>query len=65
MEAKELSEEPQSQFQQNTESFDRRIENRRKNHSKGFTYISTVGWICRRENCRRESDPELWDSYGS
>jgi hypothetical protein len=29
---------------------------RRKESACGFTYISTVGWICRREQCRRKVD---------
>ncbi len=29
---------------------------RRKTSSPGYTYVSTVGWICRRENCRRNND---------
>lgn len=30
---------------------------RRSESSKGFTYISTVGWIDRRERRRRRDDP--------
>lgn len=29
---------------------------RRKAPSKGYAYISTVGWICRRERTRRKND---------
>jgi hypothetical protein len=29
---------------------------RRKASARGFTYISTVGWICRREQSRRKDD---------
>lgn len=29
---------------------------RRKEPACGFTYVSTVGWICRREQFRREDD---------
>jgi hypothetical protein len=29
---------------------------RRKMPSKGLAYISVVGWICRREKCRRKDD---------
>jgi hypothetical protein len=29
---------------------------RRKNNDRGYIYISTVGWIDRRENSRRSSD---------
>jgi hypothetical protein len=35
---------------------------RRKVRSPGLTYISTVGWICRRECCRR-SDDHMDDGY--
>lgn len=27
---------------------------RRKETCEGFTYVSTVGWICRREKSRRQ-----------
>lgn len=30
---------------------------RRKTSSPGFMFISTVGWICRREIRRRDTDP--------
>jgi hypothetical protein len=39
----------------------RRTEDRRKQQSKGFTSISIVGWICRRERTRREGDVFKWD----
>ena len=29
---------------------------RRKVPSRGFANISVVGWICRREQCRRKDD---------
>lgn len=29
---------------------------RRQNSREGFTYISTVGWICRREQFRRKAE---------
>ncbi len=35
----------------------RRKEDRRKKASLGFAYISTVGWICRREKSRRKDTP--------
>ena len=31
---------------------------RRKVPACGFAYISTVGWICRREQIRRKGDPD-------
>lgn len=33
---------------------------RRKKHACGFTYISTVGWISRREQFRRKDDSEVF-----
>lgn len=33
---------------------DHREEDRRKEACEGYTYISTVGWICRRERIRRK-----------
>ena len=35
---------------------DRRLNDRRKHNSEGYTYISMVGWICRRERRRRSCD---------
>lgn len=32
-------------------------EDRRKEPSDGFTYITSVGWIDRRERLRRKDDP--------
>jgi hypothetical protein len=34
-----------------------RDQDRRRESSEGYTYISTVGWIDRREWFRREDDP--------
>jgi hypothetical protein len=34
-----------------------RDQDRRSEPSEGYTYISTVGWIDRREWFRREDDP--------
>ena len=31
-------------------------DDRRKAPSAGYVYVSTVGWICRRENFRRSGD---------
>jgi hypothetical protein len=31
---------------------------RRHRHADGYMWISTVGWICRRENRRRGEDPD-------
>jgi hypothetical protein len=35
---------------------DRRHKDRRKQTGEGYTYISMVGWICRREHRRRNCD---------
>jgi hypothetical protein len=35
-------------------------EERRKRPSNGFTYISSVGWIDRRERLRRKDDPDAF-----
>jgi hypothetical protein len=32
-------------------------QDRRREHSEGYTYISSVGWIDRREMLRRKGDP--------
>lgn len=29
---------------------------RRKKEDQGYIYITTVGWICRRDICRRQKD---------
>ncbi|MGD8835060.1 MAG: hypothetical protein PVJ19_08975 [Desulfobacteraceae bacterium] len=34
-----------------------RSQDRRSSPSEGFTYISSVGWIDRREKLRRDDDP--------
>jgi hypothetical protein len=36
---------------------------RRKKPARGFMYISTAGWICRREHVRRKDDPEIFANY--
>ena len=33
------------------------VEDRRRQPSQGYTYITMVGWICRRECKRRQEDP--------
>lgn len=37
------------------EDKNRRVDDRREDDSKGYLYISMVGWICRREKKRRHS----------
>jgi hypothetical protein len=41
---------------QDIEPTERRYEDRRKELKEGFTYVSMVGWICRREQLRRKDD---------
>jgi hypothetical protein len=42
---------------QGTHLEDRLEQDRRSDPSKGFAYITTVGWIDRRERTRRKDDP--------
>jgi hypothetical protein len=44
---------------QNMLPSDRRDKDRRREPCEGFTYVSTVGWICRREKSRRKNKDEL------
>jgi hypothetical protein len=37
---------------------------RRKAPACGYTYISTVGWICRREQSRRRDDSSYFAGRG-
>ena len=57
MEHKEYHQDAQLNFEQDADFGDRRYDDRRKESGEGFTYVSTVGWICRREQCRRKEDP--------
>jgi hypothetical protein len=41
---------------QSLEARNRRLHDRRKHTCQGYTYISMVGWICRREHRRRSCD---------
>lgn len=43
--------------QQNLNPYEKRTEDRRVTPAKGYLYISTVGWIGRREKIRRKGDP--------
>jgi len=58
---------PENSFVDETiapEIFERRNETeRRKESACGFTFISTVGWICRREQFRRKNDPETFHDH--
>lgn len=39
-----------------TKDHDQRKTNRRERECDGYTYIEMVGWMDRREKCRRDSD---------
>jgi hypothetical protein len=54
MEEKESTTGPQNRIRQNMEPCKRTQTDRRQDDCEGFTYVSTVGWICRRERCRRK-----------
>lgn len=56
MQEKKFTKKIQTQFKQNIRLFNRRFPDRRREPCKGFTYITTVGWICRREKNRRKDD---------
>ena len=56
MENKEHANDAQANLEQHDQFSDRRDIDRRKNPCEGFTYVSTVGWICRREKSRRKDD---------
>jgi hypothetical protein len=47
---------PSSRSPQGPGIKDRRKGDRRHKKSQGFTQISIVGWICRRETVRRKED---------
>ena len=46
-----------------TEDKDRIVKDRRQKHNEGYTYISIVGWICRREKKRRNTDLQEVEHY--
>ncbi len=45
-----------SSLKQGSTLSDTRATDRRKVPSKGYIYITMVGWMCRREKARRETD---------
>ncbi len=45
-------------FEQMVHHEHQREDDRRKEPCEGFTYISTVGWICRRERFRRQASEQ-------
>ena len=57
MDNKEHLNGPQADYEQDNGFSDRRNNDRRKEPCEGFTYVSMVGWICRREQSRRKDDP--------
>ncbi len=52
----EKSKDAQLKFELDDHAKKRQNDDRRKDKCDGFTYISTVGWICRREKNRRKDD---------
>ena len=56
MQHKEHSYRQNNAFSKDKTTNEHRLSERREKESSGFTYISTVGWICRREKSRREDD---------
>jgi hypothetical protein len=53
--------EPRADDDPDAELSDRRNHDRRKEPCEGYTYVSMVGWICRREKSRRKDDPFFCD----
>jgi hypothetical protein len=52
-----ITKDAQINFEQDLYFENRWKEDRRTEAGEGFTYISTVGWIDRRERLRRKDDP--------
>ena len=59
MEKNKTHKNPHTEAQQNLAPPKRRAKDRRREPCEGFTYVSTVGWICRREKCRRKDKDQL------
>ena len=53
----EINNTKNAQFNFELSRLNRWKEDRRREPSEGYTYISTVGWIDRRERLRRKADP--------
>lgn len=49
-----------SSLKKNSNSSNKREDERRKKESQGYTYISIVGWICRRERTRRKDEESMF-----
>ncbi len=56
MQDKDYNERHSTHMFPSMDDLDRRLNDRRKHTSEGYTYISMVGWICRREHRRRSCD---------
>ncbi len=56
-----MAKEDSHQDKQPAVGTDHRNGERRKVPAQGFAYISMVGWICRREQCRRKGDGLVYD----
>jgi len=56
MQKKEKSNNQNHGFSKEITTNEHRIRERREKDCPGFTYVTTVGWICRRENVRRKND---------
>ena len=56
MQDKDYNERHSTHLFPDMDDLDRRLNDRRKHTSEGYTYISMVGWICRRERRRRSCD---------
>ena len=56
MKDKDIYQKTHIHFEQDADVVDRRGIDRRQIRGEGFTYVSTVGWICRREQARRNDD---------
>ena len=59
MEKNKTNRDSHAEFEQNLAPSDRRFKDRRRERCEGFTYVSTVGWICRREKSRRKDKDKL------
>jgi hypothetical protein len=62
MEKNNTREDPNVECRQDMLFSDRRDEDRRREPCEGYTYVSMVGWICRREKCRRGDKKTLPES---
>lgn len=54
----DIKKEKSKKYEDNNKPEERRDKERRLEYCEGYMYISTVGWICRRESKRREKEGE-------